>query len=102
MQDLECSQVMSGGFLTNWNRLAACKKPTIAAVNGFAVWHSVSIYSFLSFTAFWSMAEINSKIYIIHPWNPFSYQQFIILLSFYSFFGCFHFISFWLGVLEIL
>lgn len=37
MQNLDCSKVMSGDFLTNWNRLAKCKKPTIAAVNGFAV-----------------------------------------------------------------
>ena len=37
MQDLNCSKVMSGDFLTHWNRLAQCKKPTIAAVNGFAV-----------------------------------------------------------------
>ena len=37
MQDLDCSKVMGGNFLNHWNRLANCKKPTIAAVNGFAV-----------------------------------------------------------------
>ena len=37
MQDLDCSKVMGGNFLTHWNRLANCRKPTIAAVNGFAV-----------------------------------------------------------------
>ena len=37
MQDLDCSKVMRGNFLTHWNRLASCQKPTIAAVNGFAV-----------------------------------------------------------------
>lgn len=37
MQGLDCSKVMSGDFLAHWNRLSRCKKPTIAAVNGFAV-----------------------------------------------------------------
>eukprot|EP00794_Sanderia_malayensis_P008866 gene8866-9815_t len=37
MQNLECSKVMSGNFLNYWNRLARCVKPTIAAVNGFAL-----------------------------------------------------------------
>ena len=37
MQDLDCSKVMGGNFLNHWNRLANCRKPTIAAVNGFAV-----------------------------------------------------------------
>jgi len=37
MQDLDCSKVMGGNFLTHWNRLANCRKPTIAAVNGFAL-----------------------------------------------------------------
>ena len=37
MQDLNCSRVIGGNFLSHWNRLANCRKPTIAAVNGFAV-----------------------------------------------------------------
>ncbi len=37
MQNLDCSKVLSGNFLNHWNRLSRCQKPTIAAVNGFAV-----------------------------------------------------------------
>jgi len=37
MQDLNCSRVIGGNFLSHWNRLANCRKPTIAAVNGFAL-----------------------------------------------------------------
>jgi len=37
MQNLDCSKVLSGNFLTYWNRLARCQKPTIAAVNGYAL-----------------------------------------------------------------
>ncbi|XP_060559395.1 enoyl-CoA hydratase, mitochondrial-like [Ruditapes philippinarum] len=37
MKDREFSQVFKGNFLSYWNRLAACNKPVIAAVNGFAL-----------------------------------------------------------------
>ena len=37
MKDRNFSEVFYGNFLTNWNRLSTCKKPVIAAVNGFAV-----------------------------------------------------------------
>ncbi|XP_045211868.2 enoyl-CoA hydratase, mitochondrial-like [Mercenaria mercenaria] len=37
MKDKEFAQVFKGNFLTYWNRLAGCKKPVIAAVNGFAL-----------------------------------------------------------------
>jgi len=37
MQNLEFHQVLMGGFLGNWLRVAHCKKPVIAAVNGYAV-----------------------------------------------------------------
>lgn len=31
------SQVYGGNFLNHWNRVSTCKKPVIAAVNGYAV-----------------------------------------------------------------
>ena len=34
------SQVYGGNFLNHWNRVAQCKKPVIAAVNGYAVRNS--------------------------------------------------------------
>ena len=37
MQDKEFSEVLGGGFLNNWNCLAEFSKPTIAAVNGYAL-----------------------------------------------------------------
>lgn len=37
MKDNTFSQVYSGNFLTHWNQVAMCKKPVIAAVNGYAV-----------------------------------------------------------------
>lgn len=37
MQNLDFAQVYMGGYLSNWLRLAQCKKPVIAAVNGYAV-----------------------------------------------------------------
>lgn len=37
MQNLQFSDVVRGGFLTHWLRVTQCKKPVIAAVNGYAV-----------------------------------------------------------------
>jgi len=37
MQNLQFAQVLSGGFLSHWLRVAECKKPIIAAVNGYAL-----------------------------------------------------------------
>ncbi|XP_015930937.1 probable enoyl-CoA hydratase, mitochondrial [Parasteatoda tepidariorum] len=37
MQDYTFAQVASGNFLSSWDRVANTKKPTIAAVNGFAL-----------------------------------------------------------------
>ncbi|XP_052259346.1 enoyl-CoA hydratase, mitochondrial-like [Dreissena polymorpha] len=37
MKDREFAEVYSGSFLSNWDRLARCKKPVIAAVNGYAL-----------------------------------------------------------------
>jgi len=37
MQGLEFAQVFSGNFLGHWSRVASCKKPVIAAVNGYAL-----------------------------------------------------------------
>jgi len=37
MQQLEFHQVFKGGFLANWTRVTQCKKPVIAAVNGYAL-----------------------------------------------------------------
>lgn len=37
MQNKEFSDVVGGNFLGNWTALAECKKPVIAAVNGFAL-----------------------------------------------------------------
>jgi enoyl-CoA hydratase/carnithine racemase len=31
------SKVYGGNFLNHWNRVSQCKKPVIAAVNGYAV-----------------------------------------------------------------
>ncbi|CAG7733376.1 unnamed protein product [Allacma fusca] len=37
MQNLSFSQVFGGGFLSHWLRVTQCRKPVIAAVNGFAL-----------------------------------------------------------------
>merc|ERR1712137_676277 len=37
MKDRTFSEVFSGNFLTDWNRLSKCNKPVIAVVNGFAL-----------------------------------------------------------------
>jgi len=37
MKDRDFSGVYNGNFLTNWDRVANCRKPVIAAVNGYAV-----------------------------------------------------------------
>ncbi|XP_050392773.1 enoyl-CoA hydratase, mitochondrial isoform X2 [Patella vulgata] len=37
MQNQTFSKVYGGNFLNHWNRVAECKKPVIAAVNGFAL-----------------------------------------------------------------
>ena len=37
MQNLTYQKCLLGDFLAHWTRVARCKKPVIAAVNGFAV-----------------------------------------------------------------
>jgi enoyl-CoA hydratase len=37
MEDLNFAKVVSGNFLSHWDRLTTTKKPTIAAVNGYAL-----------------------------------------------------------------
>ena len=37
MQNLTFQKCLLGDFLSHWTRVARCKKPVIAAVNGFAV-----------------------------------------------------------------
>merc|ERR1719204_1986261 len=37
MQHLEFADVMGGNFLAHWDKLARCRKPTLAAVNGYAL-----------------------------------------------------------------
>ena len=37
MQNQEFSEVLGGGFLNHWNVISRCTKPTIAAVNGYAL-----------------------------------------------------------------
>jgi len=37
MLNLNFAEVVSGGFLSHWLRVSECKKPVIAAVNGFAL-----------------------------------------------------------------
>lgn len=37
MKELDFAQVFKGSFLSNWTRVSQCKKPVIAAVNGYAV-----------------------------------------------------------------
>lgn len=37
MQHNTYSKNVRGNFLTHWNRVASCRKPVIAAVNGYAV-----------------------------------------------------------------
>jgi len=37
MKQLEFHQVFKGGFLANWTRVIQCRKPVIAAVNGYAL-----------------------------------------------------------------
>lgn len=37
MQNLSFAEVVKGGFLSHWLRVTQCKKPVIAAVNGYAV-----------------------------------------------------------------
>jgi len=37
MQNNEFAEVLGGGFLNHWNVITQCSKPTIAAVNGYAL-----------------------------------------------------------------
>ena len=37
MKDNTFSKVFNGNFLNHWSRVSQCKKPVIAAVNGYAV-----------------------------------------------------------------
>ena len=37
MQNLTYQKCLLGDFLAHWTRVARCRKPVIAAVNGFAV-----------------------------------------------------------------
>jgi len=37
MQNKEFAEVLGGGFLNHWNCITRCTKPTIAAVNGYAL-----------------------------------------------------------------
>jgi len=44
MQHNNYATNIRGNFLNHWNRVASCKKPVIAAVNGYAVSDLVLIY----------------------------------------------------------
>lgn len=37
MQNNQFAEVLGGGFLNHWNVITKCSKPTIAAVNGYAL-----------------------------------------------------------------
>ena len=37
MQNNQFAEVLGGGFLNHWNVITRCTKPTIAAVNGYAL-----------------------------------------------------------------
>lgn len=37
MKDQDFAKVYKGDFLCHWDKLARCRKPVIAAVNGYAV-----------------------------------------------------------------
>jgi len=45
MENLEFHQVLLGSFLSHWLRVTKCKKPVIAAVNGFAVRYVILIHA---------------------------------------------------------
>jgi len=42
------SENIRGNFLVHWNRVASCRKPVIAAVNGYAVSDLVLIYCLIA------------------------------------------------------
>ena len=46
MQNLTHQKCLLGDFLAHWTRVARCKKPIIAAVNGFAVRIIFSSFSY--------------------------------------------------------
>ena len=41
MENKTFQECMKSGFLDHWNSVAKCRKPTIAAVNGFAVSYEI-------------------------------------------------------------
>jgi enoyl-CoA hydratase/carnithine racemase len=43
MQHNTYAKNIRGNFLSHWNRVASCRKPVIAAVNGYAVSDSLVI-----------------------------------------------------------
>jgi enoyl-CoA hydratase/carnithine racemase len=45
MQHNTFSKNVRGSFLSHWNRIASCKKPVIAAVNGYAVSNNLDYLS---------------------------------------------------------
>jgi enoyl-CoA hydratase/carnithine racemase len=49
------SKVYGGNFLNHWNRVSQCKKPVIAAVNGYAV--SIFNFSNLIITSFYLLYQ---------------------------------------------
>lgn len=49
MQHSNYSQNIKGNFLNHWNQVASCRKPVIAAVNGFAVSDLVLVYCRIAF-----------------------------------------------------
>ena len=44
MQNLTFSQVYGGSFLSHWLRVTHCRKPVLAAVNGYAVRSTLMIF----------------------------------------------------------
>jgi len=48
MQHNNYSKNIRGNFLNHWNRVASCRKPVIAAVNGYAVSDLVLIYCLIA------------------------------------------------------
>ncbi|KAK6168939.1 hypothetical protein SNE40_020089 [Patella caerulea] len=65
MQNQTFSKVYGGNFLNHWNRVAECKKPVIAAVNGFAVCICMYLYSLHNLiTVGADIAEMKQKSFL--------------------------------------
>lgn len=75
MKDRNFAGVFNGNFLNNWDKVANCKKPVIAAVNGYAV--SINLTLFSLFSECFSLLSVKERYLCSVGQVMFSYRIFL-------------------------